>query len=319
MLDPMSGVGTIPLEARLQGRVGLAGDLSPLAAVVSRAKLEPITTEEVEDVFESLSSSVLSWNSNQPIVPEFGLNGPISSYFHKQTMVEILLARAHFIGISNVRPLSAAECVVLTALLHILHGNRPYALSRRSHPLTPYAPSGDFEYKNVLAAVRRRLDTTVPLLSDLAGTSPGGMAVQADFRQAGPYFGTVDAVITSPPFADSFRFWSTNWMRLWLSGWEPSDFASQPGKFLEAEQARSYEPYRAFSNSMASVLKPGGALILHLGETATSKMTEEVGPMLEEHFMVDFVGRESVVGGETHGMRDAGATRAHWYLFARRR
>lgn len=31
VVDPMAGVGTIPLEARRQGRIGIANDLSPLA------------------------------------------------------------------------------------------------------------------------------------------------------------------------------------------------------------------------------------------------------------------------------------------------
>lgn len=40
--------------------------------------------------------------------------------------------------------------VVISALMHILHGNRPYALSRKSHPITPYAPTGDYIYKALL-------------------------------------------------------------------------------------------------------------------------------------------------------------------------
>src|SRR5439155_493846 len=37
VLDPMAGVGTIPLEARRLGRIGLANDLSPLADTIARA------------------------------------------------------------------------------------------------------------------------------------------------------------------------------------------------------------------------------------------------------------------------------------------
>jgi hypothetical protein len=48
---------------------------------------------------------------------------------------------------------------VFASLLHVLHGNRPYALSRRSHPLTPYAPTGPVEYKSLL----RKLEETTAL------------------------------------------------------------------------------------------------------------------------------------------------------------
>ena len=40
--DPLGGVGTIPFEARRQGRIGIASDLSPLAVSVCASKLEEI-------------------------------------------------------------------------------------------------------------------------------------------------------------------------------------------------------------------------------------------------------------------------------------
>ena len=40
VLDPLCGVGTIPFEACLQGRVGIGNDLSELAYIVTKAKVE---------------------------------------------------------------------------------------------------------------------------------------------------------------------------------------------------------------------------------------------------------------------------------------
>ena len=50
--------------------------------------------------------------------------------------------------------------MVFAAFLHVLHGNRPYALSRNSHPLTPYAPTGDFVYKNVIQHITDKIELT---------------------------------------------------------------------------------------------------------------------------------------------------------------
>ena len=42
VLDPLCGVGTIPFEACLQGRVGIGNDLSELAYVVTKPKLKSL-------------------------------------------------------------------------------------------------------------------------------------------------------------------------------------------------------------------------------------------------------------------------------------
>ena len=60
---------------------------------------------------------------------------------------------------------------MFSCMLHILHGNRPYALSRRSHPLTPYAPTGEFQYKNVIDKLKRKIDLSLSHKTDLKITS----------------------------------------------------------------------------------------------------------------------------------------------------
>ena len=40
VLDPLCGVGTIPFEACLQGRIGIGNDLSRMAYAITKAKLD---------------------------------------------------------------------------------------------------------------------------------------------------------------------------------------------------------------------------------------------------------------------------------------
>ncbi|BBX66597.1 hypothetical protein MPSYJ_00580 [Mycolicibacterium psychrotolerans] len=105
-------------------------------------------------------------------------------------------------------------------------------------------------------------------------------------------------------------------MRLWFAGWDPADFKTEPKKFLEVEQKDHFGAYGEFAESMSRVLKPGGLLIMHLGETATVNMATSIQPLLSEHFDICFAGRESVTDTESHGLRDKGSTVAHWYIFA---
>ena len=94
--------------------------------------------------------------------------------------------------------------MVFSCFLHVLHGNRPYALSRNSHPLTPYAPTGDFIYKNVVEHIKDKL-----LASYKKGDFESycsGQAIYGDYQYLSTHNISADAVICSPPFADSIRF-----------------------------------------------------------------------------------------------------------------
>ena len=321
VLDPLAGVGTIPLEARRLGRIGIANDLSPLAECVSRAKLERLVIEDVHSTVSGLEKAIASDRPLKGLEDQtdvtFGLNGAIKDYFHPETLRELLIAREYLLETQRQRP-DAAVAVVMSSLLHILHGNRPYAISRRSHPVTPLAPTGPFEYRPVIGRMRRRLARVLPLLSELNHSQPPGTSTRSDFRDL-QLKEPVDAIVTSPPFARSLRFWTSNWMRLWLMGWERADFATPLPNYLELQQRLSFEPYRELAESMSRFLKPGGVLVLHLGETATVNMAEEIQPLIADRFDVKAVGRECVSGSESHGLRDKGATLAHWYIFARAR
>src|SRR3954447_21518819 len=46
VLDPFSGRGTTPLQACAEGRIGVGNDLTPLAHLLTAAKVEPATPAE---------------------------------------------------------------------------------------------------------------------------------------------------------------------------------------------------------------------------------------------------------------------------------
>ena len=317
--DPLGGVGTIPFEARRQGRIGIASDLSPLAVSVCASKLEEIDSTNLTDTLDEISKWIENYPQNdfEMVDVTFGLNGPLHDYFHAKTLFEIVAARDFFIS-KRKNGLTVSENFILTALLHILHGNRPYALSRNSHPITPFKPTGPTEYKNVISYIKRRLDMVVPYFLDLQESLPAGKAFLSSYEDAKLEV-KEDSIITSPPFVDSFRFWSSNWMRMWMAGWNPEDFSSKPKDFLETQQKTTMENYRVFSKVMSGQLKENGLLLLHLGVTKSRNMADEIAELITDDFRVISIVREDVGRTETHGLTDKGKkTTEHAYLFARK-
>lgn len=135
VLDPFSGSGTVPLEAALQGRIPVGLDLSPLAFTVTQGKIAPPAATEAADLLDNLNTYIEAHKGSvSPDIEE----ERIADYFHEDTFREVLAAR-HFFQQSE--PASTPGFyTVKSCLLHVLHGNRPYALSRRSHGIIDLTP-----------------------------------------------------------------------------------------------------------------------------------------------------------------------------------
>jgi hypothetical protein len=313
VLDPFAGAGTIPYEAALQGSTAFGFDLSPTAWHITRAKLDPPSEQECMQVIAELEALLECDEALDggavPSVPDVRFNGGLDEYYHPRTLREIVAARSYFL---SQQPPTAAHSFVLASLLHILHGNRPYALSRRSHPITPFAPSGDFEYRALIprltAKVRRSID----------GLSPDQVRGEAYLRDAAqPWPAAVerlDAVVTSPPFFDSTRFYLSNWIRMWFTGWDARDFSVRPGNFVEVRQRRSFEVYQPIFRQARERLKPGGFVVLHLGASRKCDMVSELSKVAAPWFRVADTFVEDVSDIEHHGIRDKGTVTAHQYL-----
>ena len=317
ILDPLCGVGTIPFEACLQGRIGIGNDLSELAFIVSKAKLEKPNLSQVEKVLERLNTYIESNKFSEEVSKDmdkyrdFGFNGKLPEYFQEETYREILCARRYFLP--KIKNITSEEAMVYSALLHVLHGNRPYALSRNSHPLTPYTPKGEYIYKNVIEHIKHKIYLNYKN-NDFYNFVPG-KAILGDYEQLKYSNLKVDAVISSPPFAGSIRFYMQNWMRLWLCGWESEDYKKAEKIFLDQKQKNNFDVYKSFFEMCYRVLKPNGKVILHLGKTDKIDMADELSKRALPWFDEVYRGSEDVRKIEKHGVKDKGATVEHQYLF----
>lgn len=108
-----------------------------------------IATTSLEDYLKNNNTTEIE----KETANSFGFNSKLKDYFEPKTLKEILLARKFFI---ENPPKDQSEALVVSSLLHILHGNRPYALSRRSHGITLFSPAGNFEYKSLISQLKTR-------------------------------------------------------------------------------------------------------------------------------------------------------------------
>lgn len=313
VLDPFSGAGTIPLEACRMGRRGFGLDISRLGHVLTFAKVAKSSPKKIETLLRDLEAAIRKYKlteADMESATAVRFNGAIPDYFHPETLREIMAARTFFLSQWD----SGAEWAVLFACtLHLLHGNRPYALSRRSHPVTPFKPTGDFEHRELMPRLRDKLarlhDELVSDTRNFGGSVQGDCTIMwpASIPQA-------DVIITSPPFFDSTRFYMTNWMRFWFVGWERGDFDTRTSEFVETRQKQNLDVYRSFFESSRERLRDDGLLVLHLGNSAKCDMGAELGKRVAPWFSIADVFTEGVEHCESHGIRDKGTVHGHTYL-----
>lgn len=313
MFDPFAGVGTIPYEGALNGITSYGMDISVLAYYVTSAKIGLSNLGVAKKYISKLENYIKTHKVTEveyELYSKFGLNRSLKEYYEENTFKEILLARDFFKG---NKPHNASEAVVISSMLHILHGNRPYALSRRSHPIVPYVPTGDFIYKNVVEKLREKVNKFFmkPLPSNF---QEGKMFLQDSTKVWPDEINNLDCVITSPPFFDSTRFYASNWIRLWFCGWEPQDFISNPKEYVDERQKKTFSVYNPILSQAKERLKLGGTFVFHLGKSKKCDMGKVLRDISKHWFSHSELFVEDVHHCAKFGIKDLGTVTEHEYL-----
>jgi DNA modification methylase len=306
ILDPMSGVGTIPFEASLNGRQGIGVDLSPLAYTVTRAKLKSYDPMEVRFALRDLKQFIQKNRAQYDIE---GVEEEIQEFFHNKTLREILAARDFFEDKEEDRYYLLKACTS-----HILHGNRPYALSRRSHNVIPIPPKGDFEYKPLLDSLSDKVERT--LKYNPPSEFVEGEAYRGDAFDIVDLVGSVDAIITSPPFLKTTEFLRQNRVRLWFNGWEYDKQDQMKQDFLENKQMESYIDLLSPFNRC---LGPGSLCVLHTGVVNGEDMALNIAEVATDYGFAPLgIVYENTEAMESQGRTDRGSTKEHQFLVLKR-
>lgn len=317
VLDPFCGSGVIPVEAALQGRNIVAADISPYAYVLSRGKLEvPATLDEAVARFTRIWNDASNRASLTPLdtVPTW-----VRSFFHPQTLQEIIVLAEAL--------LRNGEFFLMACLLGILHHQRPGFLSYPASHLVPYLrdkkfPKAEFpelyEPRDIPSRMIAKLQRTYKATLRMPDTVHQE-CFQGDARSLALNEGTVDAIITSPPYMNALDYGRDNRLRLWFLGVDDHRTIDGPTRRPEFEILMKdiFERIRLW-------LKPGGYCVLVVGElgkgrspavnmgmTLTDLACNRVGGFTLEAQMADSI-------PDIRRSRKGSLTKREWILVLRR-
>lgn len=292
VLDPFSGRGTTALQARVHGRQPVCNDLSPLAYVLSRAKVAPPSWDSVNTFLDGLERAYWATRHSNPDVSK-----DIRMLYHDNTLKQICFLRHRLLS----KPITAwmpDELMLGGALAGIMHGawrrddtsqylsiSMPNTFSMSPTYVEKFIRENGLKKidQDVFECLRVKLSRLY--LDDISGLA--GMAYHDDasdlLNGSMVRAGAVDLVVTSPPYLRVVNYGTSNWIRLWLLGVDGVGREQGEGRKQLDEALDHRHSYNSYCEFMLRtvlgirrVLKRDGVAVIVIGDV---KDPEEEKPL----------------------------------------
>lgn len=279
VLDPFCGSGTTLVEALLLDRAAVGTDINPVAILATEAKtarLDVVAERGLEGLEQAVESDAArergepllfseSTVACSPVCPPSIPN--LEHWFGPVAIKEIglLLGRIEILQSQLAR--KVARSALSAILVTVSNQDSETRYTARIKPLV----AGD-----VLASFLRKLREVRGLLIAFREASAPREArvLLADARHLSTdAVGPVDAVVTSPPYANAFDYHLYHRHRMYWLGYDPGELRRREiGSHLNYQRrGDGIQTYRSDMRlcleSIATVLKPGGPCAVVVGDS----------------------------------------------------
>lgn len=257
--DPFMGRGTTLIEAQLYGHRVIGNDINPLSKVLTYPRLNPPTLVEIENRLQEIN---LSTNAE--------IDKELLVFFHEDTLREIYGWRNYFrddqsdvvdawlqmVACSRLTGHSAGFFSVFTLPPNLAASVDSQRRINRKRDQKP-------EYRNTKALIYRKSKQLLRhSLPDCFWRDDALLLTESADKTSQIGDGSVDLVVTSPPFLDTIDYMQDNWLRMWFCGIEIEQGKIWQLKSLEDWVARMTDVFV----ELRRVLKDGGRVAFEVGE-----------------------------------------------------
>jgi site-specific DNA-methyltransferase (cytosine-N4-specific) len=277
VLDPFCGSGTTLLESAMLGNSVAGIDVNPIAVLISRAKLAPITGEYLE-ILGSLVAQVREWKgqSGSKLNSFHGLD----HWFSPGAQLAFGYLRHEIDKFGRESDLWNISAVALSSIVNRFSNQdtetRYARVERTPDPIA------------IASAFAAKLDTLSKGLQ-ARGTFAEGVTRQivlGDIRTDNSIpLGSVDRVITSPPYANTMDYYLYHKQRMNVLGF---DFKAAQGSEIgsryefsskKAPKQKWDEDYKSALENVHAKLKVGGVAIYVIGDSQIAGELVDGGEM----------------------------------------
>jgi DNA modification methylase len=332
VVDPFSGRGTVPLQARVEGRRTISNDLNPLGYVLSQAKANPPTWVAVTALLDKLEADYKAVTESEPDESE-----DITMLFSRGTLKQLCYLRRYLLR-HGLEKWSPEELMIAGSLAGIMHGahrrdgsSQYLSISMpNTFSMSPSYVKKFIREKNLVPPDQDVFERIRDKLARLYLDSIEGPAGRTYAQDAAKLLtdktikpGTVDLIVTSPPYLQVVNYGTANWIRLWLLGVEEVGRDRGRGRLLINEVLDHQHTYLSYKKFMHRILvgverslKPNGVAAIVIGDVVepgkdrvplAEQLWAEIGErtgleriqLIEDHLAVDK--KVSRIWGDTKG------------------
>ncbi len=303
IMDNFSGRGTTALVCREKSRKFIGSDLNPYAFVLSKAKTLTSTKDKLIKTIDKLEKEFLNSKYKQ-IKINFHItsNKELSYFYSNYTLKQLLFLRENY-G-KNWKELDDELTIIFSFALGLMHGptkkNNTTIYFSLSMPNTiSMSPNYVFNYSkskklkrpqiNIFDQLRNRINSKFD--ENLFKSKYDGKMFFQDATQPNKNIknNSVDLVITSPPYLNIVNYTRSNWLKLWLLGYERETLKEK----IRLSDTLKFDQYISFIkdylNAIYSKLKNKAKVCLIVGDVFETNLIETVWKTIEKDVKYKFI------------------------------
>jgi DNA modification methylase len=286
--DPFGGSGTTALESVLLGRQAISSDLNPLSEVIGKAKLLTPTKEDDDFLTNLVEELFIVSASEASVLEALSRFAPLSQYapeipncdqwFHPNAVAELSYLRA------RIKTFQSEKCQRLASVCL----SKIILKSSFQDSETRYARcQKDFPPGKIIRLFAGALESSLKKVRYL-GTFLQFREAQfltADLRKENVVKpGSVDLIVTSPPYANATDYHLYHRFRLFWLGFDPRDLSKKEiGSHLRHQKEKSgiddyLDEMEQCLAHMLKGLRPGRFAVMVVGDSLFSgKLSHSAG------------------------------------------
>ncbi len=295
VLDPMCGSGTTVVEATLNGRVGLGGDINPVSTLVAQAKTTRLTESQVDELRQlARSVEVAVASPGRPVVlPQFHNR---DHWFAPSAAAGLAECVALVDAVGDEVARVVARCALSAIVVPVSRQDSETRWARVERE-----PSRE----DVLRRFSRKLAEHIARSIEYAHAEPADSRIWlGDARRLPLEDRSVDLIVTSPPYANSHDYYLYHKLRMFWLGYDvrpvqEAEFGSRNkhsdkklaiSHYLDAMAGVLEEAHRVLRDDGRACVVVGDAVIrgefFDMGEEV-QRLADNAGLKLEDHFRFD--------------------------------
>lgn len=268
--DPFMGRGTTPIQAALMGRTPVGNDINPLSTFLTRPRTRPPSLPQVAQRL-----GAIDWDA--PV----SVRDDLAVFYHPETLRRICRLRDYLMARDAAGELDAVDDWIRMVALNRLTGHSPGFFSVYSLPpnqAVSIAAQAKINAKrdqvpplrDVAAIILKKSKSLLSEGGPPAGLEGRFLTGSADHTPA-IADGSVQLVVTSPPFLDVVQYAADNWLRSWFAGID----AASVQIAMHKKPADWTRFIAGVFTELARVVARGGHVAFEVGEVRGGKIKLE--------------------------------------------